>query len=124
MGSERVEVLEQNASLVGHSVAPSYRSGALVVGAVIALVAVPFLNKPFHIDDPFILYITANVLANPLDPFAGEVDWLGWPIWIFDQATNPPLISYYLAPFAALSDYSELVLHAAMLPFSFSSAAA
>jgi hypothetical protein len=90
---------------------------AVFLGCIVAAITLPFLNKPFHIDDPLILRITANVLENPLDPFNGQMNWLGWPMELWNQTTNPPLISYYLAPFAALSGYSEIVLHAAMLPF-------
>jgi hypothetical protein len=80
-------------------------------------VGAPFLGKPFHIDDPFILEVSGNILVNPLDPFYGYSAWFGQPAPMWKMATNPPLLSYYLAPFAAFSDYSEWVLHAAMLPF-------
>ena len=99
-----------------HSTGPSRRE-LWVLWAVVASVTLPFLNKPFHIDDPFILQVTENILANPLDPFAGVSAWFGTAIPIWQQATNPPLWNYWLAPFAAISDYSEAVLHAAMIPF-------
>ena len=89
---------------------------AVLLG-VVASVTLPFLDKPFHVDDPFILQVTGNILANPLDPFAGVSAWFGSAIPIWQQATNPPLWNYWLAPFAAASDYSEVVLHAAMIPF-------
>ena len=38
-------------------------------------IALPFLNKPFHIDDPSVLQISANILENPLNPFAGFSAW-------------------------------------------------
>ena len=89
----------------------------LVVTLLVLLVTLPFLNKPFHIDDTFVLHVTANILGSFWDPFAGEIDWFGYELEVWKATTNPPLLSYYLAPFAWFSDYSEIVLHTAMLPF-------
>ncbi len=92
-------------------------SSLFLVAAIVLMTALPFLDKSFTIDDPFVLAVTANVLENPLDPFAGEFDWFGYlhPIW--KTTTNPPLLSYYLAPFVAKWGYSEIALHAAMMLF-------
>ena len=60
---------------------------AVLLG-VVASVTLPFLDKPFHVDDPFILQVTGNILANPLDPFAGVSAWFGSAIPIWQQATN------------------------------------
>lgn len=88
------------------------------VAALLALLfAAPFLDKAFHIDDTFVLHVTANVLEDPWRPFAGEIDWFGHPRPVWEATTNPPLVSYLLAPFAFLSDYSERALHAVMSAF-------
>jgi len=84
----------------------------LVLGLVL-----PFLNKPVHIDDTFVLEITERILENPLDPFAGENDWFGHLMPVWRATTNPPLISYWLAPVAAIFGYSEIWLHLAIVPF-------
>jgi len=88
----------------------------LVVLIVLAI-ALPFADKAFHIDDTFVLGITKNILENPADPFKGDFDWHGYmhPIW--QTTTNPPLVSYYLAPFVAKYGYSEVALHVAMMFF-------
>ena len=93
------------------------RGDAILVGCGAVALALPFLDKAYVIDDPLMLRISESLLRDPLDPFAGIFDWASLVLPLRDVATNPPLISYYLAPFAALSDYSEVVLHAAMLPF-------
>lgn len=77
----------------------------------------PFLNKAVHIDDPVVLHVADQILKNPLNPFGGEIDWFGYTQPTWTSTTNPPFLSYYLAPFAALSDYSEWVMHVAMIPF-------
>lgn len=90
---------------------------ALRVLGLVAAVALPFLDKAFHIDDPIALRLVANVRADPFDPFAGEISYHGWPESLFEVETNPPLLAYWLAPFAAAFGPSEIGLHAAMAPF-------
>lgn len=79
--------------------------------------ALPFLNKPFHIDDVVVLQVARNVLNNPLLPFGSNFDWFGelQPLW--QVTTNPPFLSYYLAPFLWLAGYHEVTFHAAMFAF-------
>lgn len=96
----------------------SARNAVLLAGLACAI-GLPFLDKPFHIDDASLLWIADNILENPLDPFAGEYSWRGGPESLWKMATNPPLLSYLLAPVARWSDYSEVALHALMLPFLF-----
>lgn len=84
---------------------------------VVAITTVPFLHKPVHIDDPFVLRIAENVIQNPFDPFAGTFDWFGTLDPIFEATTNPPLMSYFLAPVAYWSTQSEIVMHTACLFF-------
>jgi len=91
----------------------THRSAALLALAV----GLPFLNKPFHIDDPVVLAVSAQVLQHPLRPLDGEINWDSDPIPLFKQTTNPPLLSYYLAPFIAVFGCSEVALHGAMLLF-------
>jgi hypothetical protein len=84
---------------------------------LVGLVTLPFLDKPFHIDDVIFLRVTENVVADPVNPYAGQIDWWDRPFPIWHLDSNPPFLNYYLAPFAAASDSSELVLHLAMIPF-------
>lgn len=93
------------------------RNEILIVSVLSCVLAVPFLNKPFHIDDTFVLHITERIIENPGDPMGGTIDWLGHEKRVWKVTTNPPLVSYYLAPFAWLSSFSEVVLHCAILPF-------
>ncbi len=93
------------------------RNEILIVSVLSCVLAVPFLDKPFHIDDTFVLHITENIIENPGDPLGGTIDWLGHEERVWKVTTNPPLVSYYLAPFALLAGFSEVVLHCAILPF-------
>jgi hypothetical protein len=93
------------------------RKEILVVSVLSCVLALPFLNKPFHIDDTVVLHVTKRVIEKPGDPLGGIIDWLGHEDGVWKVTTNPPLVSYYLAPFAWLSGFSEVVLHLAILPF-------
>jgi len=94
------------------------------VGALAAAVTLPFLGKAFHIDDVFFHHVTLNIVADPLDPYAGEIDWWHQPGSLFMGDSNPPLLNYYLAPFAAGRAEPEFALHVAMAPFALLFAAA
>ena len=65
------------------------------------------LIKPVHIDDTVVLHVAANILHDPLRPFAGEFFWLETPQPLAKVTTNPPLVSYWLAPWIALAGYRE-----------------
>ena len=75
------------------------------------------LIKPVHIDDTVVLHVAANILHDPLRPFAGEFFWLETPQPLAKVTTNPPLVSYWLAPWIALAGYCEWVLHLSFAPF-------
>ncbi len=87
-----------------------------MVGLALA-VTLPFLGKAFHIDDVFFHHVTLNILADPLDPYAGEIDWWHQSMPLFRGDSNPPGLNYYLAPFAAGRANPEFALHVAMAPF-------
>lgn len=79
----------------------------------------PFLDKAFHIDDTVVLEVSKRILEDPLDPLAGGFDWNGSirPLW--KVTTNPPFLSYYLAPVLFFCGFSEIAMHLAMVPFLF-----
>jgi hypothetical protein len=89
----------------------------LLLSLIVLSLTLPFLDKPVHIDDTFVLHIADRVLDHPADPFGGEFNWFGHldPVW--STTTNPPLVSYWLAPVIALFGKNEIWLHLAMVPF-------
>jgi 4-amino-4-deoxy-L-arabinose transferase-like glycosyltransferase len=76
---------------------------------------VPFLNKPFHIDDPLFLWMAQQISKHPLDPYGFSVNWgvSSGSMWKCMQ--NPPLCPYYIAAVASLIGWRELALHLAFL---------
>jgi len=82
--------------------------------AVLALL-VPFLNKPFNMDDPLFIWSARQIHAHPANPYGFAVNWYGTAMPMWEVTKNPPLACYYLAGAAALVGWSEFALHAAFL---------
>jgi hypothetical protein len=89
---------------------------------LVALFAVapllPFVTKAVSIDAPVFVSVAHQILAHPLDPFGFQMVWdpTSPDAWVFNR--NPPLVSYYLAPWIGLFGEVDTWLHVAMLPFS------
>ncbi|MGH7979386.1 MAG: glycosyltransferase family 39 protein [Limisphaerales bacterium] len=78
-------------------------------------VSVPFLDKPFNIDDPLFIWTAHQIQAHPFDPYGFKVVW-GWgrgPMWLMSD--NPPLTSYYIAAATLIVGWSEVALHLVFL---------
>jgi len=95
------------------------KAGSLAWLAVVLalLVGLPFLGKPFHIDDTVVLTVARQIRHDPWRPFGGQINWSGSDRPVFEETTNPPLLSYYLAPLVAAFGYREVPLHVGMLVF-------
>lgn len=81
------------------------------------LVTLPWVGKPVHIDDTFVLKITEQILREPWDPFGGTIDWFGHVTPVWQATTNPPVVSYWLAGAVAIGGWDDVWLHLWMLPF-------
>ncbi|MFH1679403.1 MAG: hypothetical protein ABIH26_02020, partial [Candidatus Eisenbacteria bacterium] len=89
----------------------------ILLGICAALLSgIPFLGKPFHIDDVHFLSVAERIGTAPLDPYGFEIHWTDDPESIF-KTWNPPLLSYWLAPWVAAFGRNEIALHTAVLPF-------
>jgi 4-amino-4-deoxy-L-arabinose transferase-like glycosyltransferase len=88
---------------------------ATVILGLIALVLLPFIGKPFHIDDPMYLWVARQIVERPLDFYGFDVFWTGSvaPMWYLNQ--NPPLTSYFIALVKTLFGETEIALHGAFL---------
>jgi len=90
-----------------------YPCWMLALVTVAALV--PFLAKPFNMDDPLFVWAAQQIQLHPGDPYGFSANWYGIaePMWAATQ--NPPLLSYYLAAVAEIFGWSETGLHLACL---------
>jgi len=73
-----------------------------------------FINKAFHIDDPFTISITRAVSQNSFIP----VDFYHPRVTNGYFFGNPPFLGYFYLPFIKLFGEKEIVFHIASLPFS------
>lgn len=77
----------------------------------------PFVAKPFHLDDPVYLAVARRVLAHPFDPYGFDFNWHGSPVPMWTIMLNPPGLGYVLAPLLATVGERETLLHVLFLAF-------
>jgi 4-amino-4-deoxy-L-arabinose transferase-like glycosyltransferase len=75
----------------------------------------PFLGKPFNIDDPLFVWVAQQIVHHPLNPYGFPVVWYKVEMPMSVVTKNPPLASYYAAAFGAWTNWSEVALHLAFL---------
>jgi hypothetical protein len=93
----------------------SPRSARLALAGLTLICLLPFIGKPFNIDDPLFVWVAQQVVHHPLDPYGFQVNWSDTAIPISEITKNPPLASYYAALFGAWTHWSEIALHLAFL---------
>jgi Dolichyl-phosphate-mannose-protein mannosyltransferase len=94
---------------------PDRRIEVLTVLALTVTALLPFLAKPFHLDDPVFLWTAAQILRHPFDPFGVLVNWYGIEQPLSQLFMNPPLTSYGIAAVSQLVGPDERTLHTAFL---------
>jgi len=75
----------------------------------------PFLGKPFNMDDPLFIWSAQQIHTHPFNPYGFNVEW-DWrqaPMW--KTTENPPLTCYYIALVSTILGWSEVALHFAFL---------
>ncbi|MBI5883516.1 MAG: glycosyltransferase family 39 protein [Elusimicrobia bacterium] len=88
------------------------------------LLALPFLGKAFHMDEPLFLFTAEHLLADPFRPGGFAFNWYGVSETMARVNNNPPLLSYLLAPVLSLTGGREWVTRLAFLPFDMLAAGA
>jgi 4-amino-4-deoxy-L-arabinose transferase-like glycosyltransferase len=88
----------------------------MAVAALIPfLCLIPFLAKPFHMDDPGYLWPAQHILQHPLDFYGFTANWYGIDLPMSQMHKNPPLVPYIIAVTALFIGWSEVALHLAFL---------
>jgi 4-amino-4-deoxy-L-arabinose transferase-like glycosyltransferase len=82
---------------------------------VVLAALVPFLAKPFNIDEPLFLWTARQIQMHPGNPYGFVVNWYGTAMPMSVVTKNPPLACYYLALAAKIFGWNEVGLHAAFL---------
>lgn len=73
----------------------------------------PFVAKPFHIDDPMYLWAAEQIRHHPADFFGFDVVWTGHRMPMHLAMQNPPLASYVIAAVSLIAGMNEMALHLA-----------
>ncbi len=91
----------------------------IVIVLFILIQLVPYINKPFHVDDPFYLKMAEQITRDPLRPYSFSINWSGElrKVWPFMEATFPPLIPFYLALIMVILGTGEIIMHSMFLVF-------
>ncbi|MGH7799253.1 MAG: glycosyltransferase family 39 protein [Thermodesulfobacteriota bacterium] len=99
-----------------------FKRDALIILGFILITTIPFINKPFHIDDPYFIAVGENILHHPLQPFYGKVALYGQDFLTFEKIgkdpntfesmSHPPLLPYFIAIVAFITgSITERSLH-------------
>lgn len=86
----------------------------LAVTAPLVLL-LPFIDKPFHVDDTVYLWVARHILESPLDFYGFTANWSFLEEPMAQINKNPPGVSYFIAAVVALFGWGEQALHAAFL---------
>jgi 4-amino-4-deoxy-L-arabinose transferase-like glycosyltransferase len=97
--------------------APASRREILLVAGLAVVPLLPFLTAAVSIDAPVFLAVARQIVAHPTDPFGFDMIWdpTSPHVYLFNR--NPPLLSYWFAPWIAAFGEREAILHAVLLPF-------
>jgi len=96
-------------------IAPRTISPVLILTIFTLACLVPFVGKPFYIDDPLFVWCAQHLQSHPIDFYGYNINWQGREEMMAAVTQNPPLASYYLALVGFLFGWSEVALHAGFL---------
>lgn len=89
--------------------------GAFFVAAIPVLCLLPFVDKPFNVDDPLFVWSGRHIVDHPADFFGFQSNWKGFEEPMYKINQNPPAVSYLIAPAIAVFGEREIPVHLALL---------
>jgi 4-amino-4-deoxy-L-arabinose transferase-like glycosyltransferase len=87
----------------------------ILLGLAVCIILLPFVNKPYHLDDPFYIWTGQHILEHPIDFYGFDINWSGKETPAAEENKNPPLVSYYMAVVGLIFGWKEWVMHVAFL---------
>jgi len=99
----------------GRSSPISARRCRLILIAATVACLLPFIAKPFNIDDPLFVWTAKQIVQHPADPYGFSIVWYDSAMPMSTVTKNPPLASYYGAVVGPWTHWSEVALHIAFL---------
>jgi 4-amino-4-deoxy-L-arabinose transferase-like glycosyltransferase len=91
----------------------------LILSAVVLAALLPFINKPFNVDDPFYLKAAEQFASDPIHPYSYSINWSGElrNAWGRMEATFPPLVTAYTAAVLKIFGEREWIFHLFFMVF-------
>jgi hypothetical protein len=95
------------------------RNNLFIIALIVLSTLLPFINKPFNVDDPFYLTAANQLAKDPAHPYSYSINWSGElrNAWVHMEATFPPLITAYTALVIKTAGQNEIMLHLFFLLF-------
>jgi 4-amino-4-deoxy-L-arabinose transferase-like glycosyltransferase len=86
----------------------------LVLTLLTGAMLLPWLHKPFHIDDPMFIWAGEHIRSGHLIDFYGfRAVWTAHEMPMHQLMQNPPLASYLIALVGVIAGVNEFALHTA-----------
>ncbi len=94
---------------------PASRPGTWLALAALGIVTLlPFITKPFNIDDPFYLAVAKHIVESPFDFYGFDFNWYG-TVEPVTYANHAPATAYYMALVGVIAGWSEPAMHIAFM---------
>lgn len=93
------------------------RREVLALAALTLFPLLPFLPSAISIDAPVFVAVARRILEAPADPFGFQMIWDPTSPDVASFNRNPPLLSYWIAPWMGWLGERDWLLHALVLPF-------
>ena len=98
-----------------HSVVKGSVATQILLSLIVFAIFIPFVNKPFNIDDPLFIWAAKHIQSDPLNFYGFNVNWYRSVESMAVITKNPPLFSYYLAIVGGAFGWSEAAMHLAVM---------
>ena len=101
-------------AIPGSRATPTKWSGAwLTLCGLAVITLLPFIAKPFNIDDPVYLAVAQQIVKSPLDFYGFEFNWYGTLQQVTSFHWYAPASAYFMAIIGSTVGWSEIAMHAA-----------
>ena len=87
-----------------------------IVSFLVLMLTLPFLNKAFHFDDVFFIYVARQMVKDPLHPYSFDMEF-AFNTAPATRMTDPPLMSGYIGAIILLFGEAEWILHLSYVIF-------
>jgi len=92
------------------------KKAILIIVLFSIITSLPFIFKPYHVDDPVFIYVAEQVIKDPLRPYSFNLEWSS-DSGQASHMDDTPLVSYFAALAFILSGRTEASVHVLLILF-------